>query len=303
MSISDINWKNEKMPVLSRVLLMAAGILLFGALFFPIWQMDLTAPQYPEGLTLYMYANKLAGDVESINGLNHYIGMKTLHTEDFIEFTVLPCIIGFFGLLALASAFIGRKRWAMITLILFVVFGIIALADFYRWNYDYGHDLSPTAAIKVPGMAYQPPVIGYKQLLNFGVYSIPALGGIIMLVSGLMMAVVVVKDFRFYKIFSKKTAAMVIMAGMAFSFSSCGDAGKPKPVKANEDVCALCKMTIVDLKFAPQLVTGKGKYYVFDDISCMIEFANDNKTQDIKKCLYPITWMKQNFWKLNVHFI
>ena len=287
MAISDINWKNEKIPVLSRILLVIAGLLLIGALFFPMWQMDLSAPQYPEGLTLYMHANKLAGDVESINGLNHYIGMKTLHTEDFIEFTVLPYIVGFFILLTLASAFIGRKRWAMITLILFILFGIVALVDFYRWNYNYGHNLSPTAAIRIPGMAYQPPIIGYKQLLNFGVYSIPAFGGILMVISGVIMAFVVVKDFKFFKIFSKKAVAPAMMAAMMFASLACGNANTPKPIKVNEDVCAACKMTIVDLKFAPQFVTDKGKYYVFDDLSCMIRFAGNNKEMNISKMFVP----------------
>ena len=290
MSFSDINWKDDKMPVLSRALLVGAGILLFVVLLFPIWQMELSAPQYPEGLTLYLHANKIAGDVESINGLNHYIGMKTLHSEDFIEFTVLPYIIGFFGILTLASAFMGRKRWAMITLILFILFGIVSLIDFYRWNYNYGHNLSPTAAIKVPGMAYQPPIIGYKQLLNFGVYSIPALGGLIMLISGLIMAVVVIKEFKFYKLFSKKVvvaAVIAVIAGMMFSFMSCNNTKTPKPLKVNEDVCALCKMTIVDLKFAPEFVTDKGKYYVFDDISCMVEFIKGNKNITVGKIFVP----------------
>jgi copper chaperone NosL len=282
-----ISIRKKKMSVLSRVLLVLAGIILFGALFFPIWQMELSAPQYPEGLTLYLHANKLAGDVESINGLNHYIGMKTLHTEDFIEFTVLPYIIIFFGILTLASAIIGKKKWAITTLILFVIFGIISLIDFYRWNYNYGHDLSPTAAIKVPGMAYQPPLIGYKQLLNFGVYSIPALGGIIMLTSGLLMAIVVIIEYKFYKLFYKKRAAtVVVMAGM-MSFLSCNNTNVPAQIKVNEDICAFCKMTIVDLKFAPQFVTAKGKHYVFDDMNCMIKYAKENVNLNISKMFVP----------------
>ena len=286
MSFSDINWKNEKMPILSRVLTALAGVILFGALLFPIWQMELQAPQYPEGLTLYLHADKLDGDVQSINGLNHYIGMKTLHTEDFIEFAVLPYIIVFFGLLTLASAIIGRKKWILFTLFLFILFGIVALIDFYRWNYNYGHNLSPTAAIKVPGMAYQPPIIGYKQLLNFGVYSIPALGGILMVISGLIMAFVVIKDYKFYKIFSKKAAAAVVMSGMLFTFISCGNTA-PKPIKVNEDVCVACKMTIVDLKFATQFVTDKGKSYVFDDVVCMVKFISNNKDLNIGKIYVP----------------
>ncbi len=81
MSISDINRKNGKMPAWSRIFLAVAGLLLVAALFLPAWKMELSAPQYPEGLTLYMYPDKLAGDVHSINDLNHYIGMKTLHTD------------------------------------------------------------------------------------------------------------------------------------------------------------------------------------------------------------------------------
>lgn len=287
MSFSDINWKNEKMPVISRVLLALAGLILFAALFFPIWKMELSAPQYPEGLTLYLHADKLGGDVESINGLNHYIGMKTLHTENFFEFTVLPYIIIFFGALTLISALIGKKRWALTTLALFLLFAIVALVDFYRWNYNYGHDLSPTAAIKVPGMAYQPPIIGYKQLLNFGVYSIPALGGLLMLVSGLIMAFVVIKDFKFYKIFSKKASAVALVAGMLFCVSSCSSSDAPKPIKMGEDVCVLCKMTIVDLKFATELVTDKGRYYIFDDLSCMKKFVNEDTTVNVVRMYVP----------------
>jgi copper chaperone NosL len=284
MSISDVNWKNELMPTLSRILLAIAGILLFVALFFPTWKMELSAPQYPEGLTLFMFPHKLAGDVNSINDLNHYIGMKTLHTEDFIEFTVLPYIIGFFGVLTLVSALIGRRRWALVTLILFAIFGVVALVDFYKWNYNYGHNLDPMAAIKIPGMAYQPPLIGFKQLLNFGVYSIPGTGGILMIISGLIMAFVVIKDFKFYKIFSKKkAAATILMAGMMVSFLSCSSNVAPRPIKVNADVCASCQMTIVDLKFATELVTDKGKQYVFDDIACMATFIKENKDMNVRQ--------------------
>ena len=81
------------------MLLIVAAILLGISIFVPLWHIDLDAPQYPEGLRLLIYPNKLAGDVEIINGLNHYIGMQTLHAENFVEFTVLPYIIVFFALL------------------------------------------------------------------------------------------------------------------------------------------------------------------------------------------------------------
>ena len=88
---------NHKIVKSSRLILFLCGLLLIPVLFTPIWRIELTAPQYPEGLYLSIYANKLAGNVEIINGLNHYIGMKTLHTDDFLEFKVLPGIIMFFA--------------------------------------------------------------------------------------------------------------------------------------------------------------------------------------------------------------
>ena len=78
------------------MLLLLCGIGLIWVLFTPMWRIDLDAPQYPEGLRMLIYANKLAGNIDIINGLNHYIGMKTLHADDFVEFKVLPGIILFF---------------------------------------------------------------------------------------------------------------------------------------------------------------------------------------------------------------
>ena len=89
--------KNQtKLSSLISVLLIASGVLLFVILFVPMWRIDLDAPQYPEGLRLLIYADKLGGNVDIINGLNHYIGMKTLHEDDFVEFKILPFIISFF---------------------------------------------------------------------------------------------------------------------------------------------------------------------------------------------------------------
>jgi copper chaperone NosL len=48
-----------------------------------MWQIELEAPQYPEGLVLKLHANKIGGDVEIINGLNHYIGMATCIPKTF----------------------------------------------------------------------------------------------------------------------------------------------------------------------------------------------------------------------------
>ena len=178
---------NNNLSVLSKILIFVSGVLLIIVLFVPLWQIELTAPQYPEGLVLKMYPNKIAGSVDIINGLNHYIGMKTLHTKDFIEFTLLPYIVGFFALLCFVIVLLKKKKGLVGLFTLFVIFGIVAMVDFWRWEYAYGHDLNPEAPIQVPGMAYQPPLLGYKQLLNFGAYSIPDIGGWLFIAVGLLL--------------------------------------------------------------------------------------------------------------------
>jgi copper chaperone NosL len=193
--------ENNLTPRLSlstRITTLICGLLLIVVLFVPLWRIELNAPQYPEGLVMKMYPNKLAGNVDIINGLNHYIGMKTLHTEDFIEFTVLPYIIVAFALMSIlvAAVLYKSQKWLRVLLVSFIIFGIVAMVDFWRWEYNYGHNLDPNAAIVVPGMAYQPPLIGYKLLLNFGAYSIPDTGGWIFIGVGLLLVSAVIVEFK-----------------------------------------------------------------------------------------------------------
>lgn len=180
----------------SRVLLILSGLLLLLVLHLPIWSIYLEAPQYPEGLSMQIYVNRIGGDIDIINGLNHYIGMKTIHANDFIEFSILSyCVIFFSSLFILTGVFANKNLFYSLC-VLFVSFGVIAMIDFWRWEYDYGHNLSEDAAIKLPGMTYQPPLIGYKQLLNFGAYSYPDIGGYIFLAAGLVVVYIL---FLLYK--------------------------------------------------------------------------------------------------------
>ncbi|MBK8853874.1 MAG: nitrous oxide reductase accessory protein NosL [Saprospiraceae bacterium] len=264
-------------------MLILAGICILSAVYFPIWRIELDAPQYPEGLSLLIYANRLGGEVEIINGLNHYIGMKTLHAEEFIEFTVLPYIIGFFGLWSIVTGlYFKSKKSVLILLIAFALFGILALYDFWRWEYEYGHNLDPTAAIIVPGMAYQPPLIGFKQLLNFGAYSIPDTGGWLMLTGGLLIAFVYLQLSgilnRFVKNNASKTTMFLLPLLMLISCNSEG----PQKISLHKDTCAFCKMNISEGHFAAQILTKKGRYFHFDDITCMVNFHKQNPEKEVK---------------------
>ena len=188
------------MKKISRILVLSSSILLILTYFLPIWSISLDAPQYPEGIGMYIYLHTIEGhhphDLDNINGLNHYIGMKKIVPDSIPELKLMPYIMGFMILFALVVFLINKKWMVWIWIVLFIVIMVIGLYDYYIWGYDYGHDLNPQAAIKVPGMSYQPPLIGSKKLLNFTSTSWPAAGGFVIGVSILLGVAAIILDSR-----------------------------------------------------------------------------------------------------------
>lgn len=267
-----------------RIAVFTCGALLLITLVLPLWRIELDAPQYPEGLVLKIYPHKLGGDVEIVNGLNHYIGMKTLHAEEFIEFTILPYLIGFFALSCIVVGFFNRRVLLYILTGLFMTFALLSIADFWRWEYDYGHNLDPNAAIQVPGMSYQPPLLGYKQLLNFGAFSIPASGGWIFFSVGVILVAASITQAVLIR--KAKLNMVVWMLLATLGFVSCSN--NPDPIKVGRDNCSFCKMTVADNRFGAEIVTDKGKVYKFDDLKCLLDFI-EAENQTLKEPEFYLT--------------
>ena len=190
----------EEMKNLSKWLMIIAAVILWGAFLFPIWNIDLRAPQYPEGLGLRIWVNQITGqkegDLNLINNLNHYIGMKTIHPESIPELKVMPYIIVIFSVLGIAFGLFNRKWLKAFWLVLLLPVLSYGLYDYYLWGYDYGHNLNPKAPIKIPGMTYQPPLLGTKQLLNMNAKSVPGIGTYIITFSILLAATSTYLDFK-----------------------------------------------------------------------------------------------------------
>jgi copper chaperone NosL len=295
----------NRLSVLSRSIALVCALSLIAVLFLPIWKIELSAPQYPEGLTLKIYANKLGGNVDVVNGLNHYIGMRTLHEKDFVEFQILPYIIAAFVVFGLLTAFINRKWLFTSWISCYLLFAIVAMIDFYRWEYDYGHNLDPAAPIQVPGMSYQPPLIGFKQLLNFGAYSIPDSGGWIFIGVGLLLTAAGFLEIRSTKRQIRDMRRPLTVAALLclIFLSSCSTG--PQPIQFGQDGCAYCKMTILDQRYGGEIVTKKGKVYKFDDIHCISLFLRSHtleKSSLAGTYLLDFTTQKQ-FIKANESFL
>lgn len=185
----------------SRILIATASLLLGLVFLFPLWRIALEAPQYPEGIGLLIGVSDITGmktphDLQKINGLNHYIGMKAIEPDSIPELRFMPIFVVAMMVAGLLVAVTGKRALLYIWIGVFLIGAVAGLVDFWLWGYDYGHNLDPTAAIQVPGMTYQPPLIGSKQLLNFTAAAWPGLGGLAAMVSVTIGVLVSWAEFR-----------------------------------------------------------------------------------------------------------
>lgn len=182
-----------------RALLVVAAVMLAATLVQPLWKMTMFAPQYPDGLRLDIYTQELRGgnggqDLKEINLLNHYIGMRDLANDDFTEFKWMPFAIGALALLFLRAAVHGTMTSLVDAAVVFCYFGAFSLWSFGYKLYQYGHQLLPTAAVKVP--PFSPPMFGYEKMANFEVYSYPAAGTYLMAATALAVLAAIVVAWR-----------------------------------------------------------------------------------------------------------
>ena len=198
----------------SRILMLVGAVLLGGLFVWPMWNITLEAPQYPDPIGMDIHINRFAdanpNDIKNINIMNHYVGMKDI-PETIPEFAIFPVVAGAMIILGIAAALVGKPQLYLAWFALMIILGSIAFYDFYLWEYDYGHNLKENAAIKFTDadgepMAYQPPLIGAKKILNFKAISMPRLGAYLMFL-GMALSVA-----AFYQSKKEKDEAVAVNA-------------------------------------------------------------------------------------------
>lgn len=182
---------------------MIVGALLLTSLFvLPMWNITLEAPQYPEPIGMDIHINKFEdanpNDIKNINIMNHYVGMKDI-PEVIPEFKIFPYFAAGMTVLGVVFGLIGNRKLYLVWFVAMVALGSIAMYDFYLWEYDYGHNLKENAAIKFTDsegqpMAYQPPLIGNKMILNFKALSWPRSGTYLMALGMALSIYAFIKD-------------------------------------------------------------------------------------------------------------
>jgi len=147
-------------------LLVLAALTILLSIFLPYWKMTLLAPQYPKGLHVQVYVNRMVGDVQEIDGLNHYIGMRP-HTEAAeLERSVSIAAIIILAMLVLAAVFI-HTRYAALLALPAILLPFLFLADMYYWMRHFGLNLDPTAPLSSAIPPFVPPILGSGRVGQF----------------------------------------------------------------------------------------------------------------------------------------
>jgi hypothetical protein len=181
---SFLNWEfrflHKSLNGWSRLFLLVAAVTVAASVLFPLWKLRLVAPQYSNGLTMKIYAYKLVGgglngnDINEINNLNHYIGMKKIQQAEFTEMQIMPFMFGVFILLALRAVVFGEMKGVIDLFVLASYFGAFSIGAFYYRLYWYGHNLDPHAPMRIK--PFTPLVFGTQKIANFTQSSYPELG-------------------------------------------------------------------------------------------------------------------------------
>ncbi|PIQ21404.1 MAG: hypothetical protein COW65_09315 [Cytophagales bacterium CG18_big_fil_WC_8_21_14_2_50_42_9] len=264
----------------SVLFLLLSSVFLAAVYFAPLWHIRLEAPQYPDGLDMYIWINQITGTddftLQNVNILNHYIGMAAISPDSFVELNIMAYIVAALismGLMVLAWR--NRRALVVYTFIL-ITAGVVGLTDFYLWLQRFGNNLDPKAPIIVPGMTYSPPFLGYKSLLNITASSFPHLGGYAFGLSVLFAALAVYFAFKDKLKRTKPhttpagTFTAIVTGLLLFSCKA-----EPQPIAYGSDNCEHCRMTISDQRYGAELVTKKGKAYKFDSAECLAAYVSE----------------------------
>lgn len=181
----------------SRLFVLSA-ILILISMLFPYWVLRLNAPQFPDGLTIQVFVNRMEGDVGELEGLNHYVGLGSFADAAVLERSIaIAAIIGLVGLL-LAGLYV-HSRWVLLLVLPALLFPVVFLADLQYWLYDFGHNLDPLAPLAAAVGEFTPPIFGPAEIAQFETLALPGLGLILAIAGSVMVGWALVLHRRAYK--------------------------------------------------------------------------------------------------------
>ncbi len=173
---------------LPTALFAGSAFLLVISVFLPYWVLNLKAPQFPDGLNIQAFVNRLEGDVVELEGLNHYVGLGSFEDGAVFERSIaVAAIIVLAGLLAAALLF--HSRWVLIFTLPAMLFPAIFVADLQWWLWRYGHNLDSSAPFAAAVGEFTPPIFGPAEIAQFDTLALPGIGFILAVIAAVMTGV------------------------------------------------------------------------------------------------------------------
>lgn len=175
-----------------------ATLALFVSLLFPYWVMRLKAPQFPQGLTVRAFINRLEGDVVELEGLNHYVGLDSFENGAVFERSIAIIAVLVIGGLLLAAWFI-HSRWVVVLVLPALLFPVIFIGDLQYWLWRYGHGLDPRAPLASAVGEFTPPIFGPAEIAQFDTLALPGPGLILATIASVLIGIGLRAHRRAYK--------------------------------------------------------------------------------------------------------
>ena len=89
-----------------------------------------------------------------------------------------------------------------------------------------------------------------------------------------------------------KTSTFIFFLMILVFLSACKR--KFEPINYGHDACTHCRMTIMDNRFAAEIITKKGKAYKFDDMGCLLKYMKDEHFSDKDALIFVADYNNPN---------
>lgn len=201
----DLTVEQLKAYRLPTFLFAGSALVLIVSIVLPYWRLELLAPQFPDGLVVEAFVNRLQGDVVELEGLNHYVGLGSFDDAAVFERSIAVAgIIGLAGLLV-AGLFI-HSRWVLIFTLPALLFPLIFVIDLQWWLWKFGHNLDPLAPFAAAVGEFTPPIFGPAEIAQFDTMALPGPGLILAVAASVLIAYGLIKHRSAYKPLIEETS-------------------------------------------------------------------------------------------------
>ncbi len=195
---NELLYRERKRFIVPSFLLGLAALLLLTSMFLPYWKLTLLAPQYPDGLKMEAYVNHVSGDVDEIDELNHYIGMRPLKEAAQLERSSSIILISSLILLVIGGIY-THSPFALFFAIPAICYPFVFLGDMYFWMHNFGMNLNPHAPLSSAVKPFVPPLLGEGLVGQFKTIATWEIGLILSITASVLLIVGMVYHRKAYK--------------------------------------------------------------------------------------------------------